>query len=30
MLRDTGVDAVITDDETLYRSGNTTPRHSGA
>jgi glycerophosphoryl diester phosphodiesterase len=29
MLRDAGVDAVITDDETLYRSGNTTPRQSG-
>jgi glycerophosphoryl diester phosphodiesterase len=29
-LRDAGVDAVITDDETLYRSGNTTPRQSGA
>jgi glycerophosphoryl diester phosphodiesterase len=30
MLRDAGVDAVITDDSDLYRYGNTTPRQSGA
>jgi glycerophosphoryl diester phosphodiesterase len=29
-LRDAGVDAVITDDDSLYRSGNTTERQSGA